>query len=114
MIIVTSERLMPPNVKNERRANPVMIPGRAIGSTRKRDTASRPKNRNRCTPNAAAEPRTSASSVAAKPAFTESHSADLTEGSSHATVNQWVVKLLIGQLCTFERSNAKRIMVAIG
>ena len=57
-----------------------MMPGRAIGSTRNSEIASRPKNRNRCTPKAAAEPSTSASNVAARPAFTESQSADLDRG----------------------------------
>ena len=73
-----------------------MMPGRAIGSTRKSETASRPKKRKRWTPKAAAEPRISASTVAATPAFTESQRADLTAGSSQATRNQCVVKLADG------------------
>ena len=52
--------------------------------------------------------------VAATPAFSENQSAYLTAGSSQATVNQCVVKLWMGQLCTFERSKAKRTIVAIG
>ena len=91
-----------------------MMPGKAIGSTRKSEIASLPKKRKRWTPNAAAEPSTSASSVAATPAFTESQRADLTAGSFQATVSQCVVKFRIGQLCTFERSKAKMTIVAIG
>ena len=38
----------------------VTIPGSAIGSTRRKETVFRPKNRNRCTANAAALPKISA------------------------------------------------------
>ena len=114
MIIVISERLIPPKVKNDLSANPVMMPGRAMGRTRKSEIASLPKKRNRCTPKAAAEPSSNASRVAASPALTESQRADLTAGSFQATENQCVVQLRIGQLCTFELSNAKMTMVTIG
>ena len=52
---------------------PVMIPGSAIGSTSRNETASRPKKRKRCTPNDAAVPSTSATAVASAAAFSDSH-----------------------------------------
>ena len=54
---------------------PVTMPGSAIGSTSRNETASRPKNRKRWTPNAAADPSTSAIDVASAPACSESQSA---------------------------------------
>src|ERR1039458_5249529 len=114
MIIVISERLIPPKVKNDLSANPVMMPGRAMGRTRKSETASLPKKRNLCTPNAAAEPSRRASTVAARPAFTESQRAERTAESFQATENQYVVKLRIGQLWIVERSKAKMTIVTIG
>ncbi len=84
---------------------PVTIPGRAIGRTRRNDTASRPKKRKRATPNAAAEPRTSAMPVAMRPTRTDSQS-DVWTSDVHAARNQWVVKAGMGQLCTFDLLNA--------
>src|ERR671935_136418 len=103
MVIVQSERLMPPNAKNELRAMPVMIPGRAIGRTRRNETTSRPKNRKRWTPKAAADPSTSATPVASAPAFNDSTSAARTSGSWNATENHLREKLEIGQLWMFDR-----------
>ena len=54
---------------------PVMIPGSAIGSTSTNEIASRPKNRKRCTPKAAAVPSTSAIVVASAAALSDSFSA---------------------------------------
>src|SRR5512132_3294193 len=45
---------------DEFRAIAVTMPGRAIGRTRRKETALRPKNENRCTANAAALPSRSA------------------------------------------------------
>ena len=94
------------NVKNELSAIPVMIPGRAIGSTSRNETDSRPKKRKRAMANAAAEPSTSATPVARRPARTESQIASRTSPLRHATPNQCVVKPVIGQLCTFDLLNA--------
>ena len=90
------------------------MPGSASGRTSNSEMVSRPKKRNRWTANAAAEPRRSASTVAASPALSESTSDVRTSGSCQATENQCVVKWRIGQLCTFERSKAKITIVAIG
>ena len=81
---------------------PVMIPGSASGSTSSSDTASRPKKRKRCTPNAAAEPSPSATAVASRPAFTDSHRAAWTWGSFQVTVTHFVLRPWIGQLWMFE------------
>ena len=81
---------------------PVMIPGSAIGSTSANETASRPKKRKRCTPNAAIEPRMTATSVAASPALNESVSASRISWSCHAGENHFVVSPAIGQLWTFD------------
>ena len=45
--IVSSPKFSFQYVKYELSAMPVMIPGSAIGSTSRNETASRPKNRNR-------------------------------------------------------------------
>ena len=52
-------------------AMPVTMPGSVIGSTTSRLTTSRPKNRYRCTANAAMVPSTSAIAVAPRPTTTE-------------------------------------------
>ncbi len=93
---------------------PVMIPGSAIGSTSRNDTDSRPKKRNRCTPNDAIEPSTSAIAVARAPAFNDSQRACRSSGLWIAGENQRVVRPAIGQLCTFDLLNAYRQMTAIG
>src|SRR3954469_10337135 len=91
-----------PAMKKELRAMPVTLPGRAIGSTRMNDTASRPKNENRATPNAAIEPMTSATPVATNATRTDSQRAERTSSEFHASENHFVVKPGIGHDCTFD------------
>src|ERR1700690_2236654 len=93
--IVHSDRLMWPAMKAELSAMPVTIPGSAIGRTSRDDTASRPKKRRRATPNAAAEPSTSAIPVAIRPTRRDTHN-DVLTSAVHAAWNQWVVKAGIG------------------
>src|SRR6476646_4825326 len=102
MTIVHNEKLTPHRTKNEIRASPVMIPGSAIGRTKMKETASRPKKRVRARPNAASEPRTSARTVANSPARNESQSASRTSASFHAWENHFVEKPGMGQLWMFE------------
>ena len=106
MTIVQSPKLNFQNVKYEFSAMPVMIPGSAIGSTSRNEIASRPKKRKRWTPNAAAEPSTSAISVASAAAFSESQSACCMSPLWIAGENHFVVRPAIGQLCTFDELNA--------
>ena len=73
------------------------MPGSAIGSTTSSETASRPKNRYRCTANATIVPSTSAMAVAPRPAFTEVHSASRAPAFSQARAHQSVVQLGGGQ-----------------
>ena len=93
---------------------PVTMPGSAIGSTSRNETASRPKNLKRATPTAAAEPSTSAAPVATSATRTESHSASRTSCECQATLNQFVVKPGIGQLCTFDLLNAYTMISTSG
>src|SRR5439155_18896753 len=109
--IVHSDKLTPPNAKNELSAIPVMIPGRAIGRTRMNETVSLPKNRNRWTAKAAAEPSTRATAVAMTPVFSDSTTALLTSGSWRATGNHFSDRLGIGQLWMLEGLNAYRMMI---
>ncbi len=104
--IVQSDRLMWPKMKNEFSAMPVTIPGSAIGSTSRNVTDSRPKKRKRASANAAMEPSTSATDVASTAARTDSQMALRTSGEFHATQNHFVVKPVIGQLCTFDALKA--------
>ena len=85
---------------------PVMIPGSAMGRTRRNEIDSRPKKRKRCTPNAAAEPSTSAMSVASAAAFSERSSACCMSSLWMVGENHFVVSPAIGQLCTLEELNA--------
>src|SRR3954468_14526165 len=101
MTIVHIDTEICPAMKNEFRAIPVTMPGSAIGSTSRNDTASRPKKRKRATPNAAAEPSTSAIPVAMRPTRTDSHS-DVRTSDVHAARNQCIVYAGIGQLWTFD------------
>ena len=73
MTIVHIETVMWPAMKNEFSAMPVTMPGSAIGSTSRNETASRPKKLKRATPNAAIEPSRSATPVATSATRTESH-----------------------------------------
>src|SRR3954453_11507944 len=106
MTIVQSPKLIFQNAKYELRAIPVMIPGSAIGSTRRNEIPSRPKNRKRCTPNDAAEPSALATSVARAAAFSDSHSACCMLGLGIAGQNHFVVSPGISQLWTFDSLNA--------
>src|SRR5689334_18865354 len=114
MMIVYSESPIPAKWNAEFSAIPVMMPGSASGSTSSSDTASRPKNRNRCTPKAAAEPSSSATAVANSPALSDSTNAARTCGSCQATVNHLVLSPWMGQLWMFDELNAYRQMMAIG
>src|SRR5918912_2541805 len=93
-------------LKNELSAIPVTTPGRAIGSTSRNVTASRPKKRNRLTAAAAAVPSTSATTVASPAAFSDSTSALRASSFSHAARNHFVLKPAIGQLWMFDELNA--------
>ena len=72
MTIVSRDSPIPAKLNAELSAIPVMMPGSASGRTSSSDTPSRPKKRNRCTPNAAAEPSSRAITVANTAAFSES------------------------------------------
>src|SRR4051794_27036200 len=106
MMIVSTEKLIPRFEKNEFSAMPVMIPGRAIGSTKMNDTASRPKKRKRCTANAAIEPSSSEMAVEISAARTESQRASRISWLWNVEENHFVDSPPIGQLCTFEGLNA--------
>ena len=114
MTMVSRDRSIPAKLNAEFSAIPVMIPGSASGSTSSRDTPSRPKNRNRCTPNAAAEPSSSAITVAATAAFSESTRAACTCGSCQATENHFVLNPWIGQVWMLDALNAYTQMMAMG
>ena len=114
MTIVQSEKLTPQRTKNELSARPVMIPGSAIGSTKRNETESRPKKRERERPNAASDPSTSATAVARSPARSDNQRAVRTSSSFHASVNHFVVNPGIGQLWMFEELKAYRAMIASG
>src|SRR5579872_4581064 len=100
--IVSSEKLTPAKVMKEFSAIPVMIPGSAIGSTKMKETASRPKKRKRCTAKAAIEPSASATAVASSPARTDSHRAWRISALCQAEENHFVESPSSGQLCTLE------------
>src|SRR4051794_26097414 len=74
------------------RATPVTIPGRAIGSTTRKETVSRPKKRWRATANDAIEPSSRAMAVAAAPTLIEVQKASRAPELSTASPNQCVVK----------------------
>src|SRR4051794_6329899 len=100
--IVQYERLIDQNWKNEFSAIPVMIPGRAIGSTSKSDTDSRPKKRKRWSPNAAAVPSTIASVVATAAALSDRPNAWRMSELCQVLANHLVENPEIGQPCTFD------------
>src|SRR5580693_6759262 len=114
MMMVSSDRSMPAKLNAEFSAMPVMMPGSASGSTSSSDTDSRPKNRNRCTPNAASEPSSSAITVATTAAFSDSTSAARTCGSCQATENHFVLNPWIGQVWMIDELNAYTTMITIG
>ena len=91
----------------DRSAIAVTMPGSAIGRTSTNDTVSRPKNRNRCTANAASVPsRQRERGQQPTPTFTEVPSAMRMFGSSHASPNQRVVNPVGGQFCATLLLNA--------
>src|SRR6267378_2543763 len=102
MTIVSSENVRLLKLMNEFSAIPVMIPGSAIGSTSRSDTASRPKKRKRCTANAAIDPSSIATAVEINPARTDSHSAWRISALCHVEENHRVDRPGSGQLCTFD------------
>src|ERR1700722_16972264 len=104
--IVSSEKLTPATLMNEFNAMPVMIPGRAIGSTSRNEIASRPKKRKRGTAKAAIEPSVIAIAVEMSPARTDSHSAWRISSLCQVEPNQRVESPGSGQLCTFEELKA--------
>src|SRR5216683_137549 len=106
MVQIESE--MPLKLKKEFSAIPVMIPGRASGSTKRKLTASLPKNVVRWMAKAAHDPRTSARAVAVSPAWTESLSDVRTSASFQVAVNHLSVRPGIGQLSMFEVLKAYR------
>src|SRR6185503_5904913 len=75
----------------ELRAIAVTIPGRAIGKTRRKDTALRPKKEKRCTANAAALPNRSAAPVAIDATCSDVTSASRTRWLCHVVANHLVV-----------------------
>ena len=73
-------------------ATPVTIPGRAIGSSTRKEIVSRPKKRWRATASEASVPSTIAIAVAAAPALSEVSSASRALWLSIALGNQSSVK----------------------
>src|SRR5437016_6050219 len=106
MMIVISEKVSPRLLKNEFSAMPVMIPGRAIGSTMMNDTASRPKKRKRCTANAAIDPSRSEMAVEISAARTDSQNASRASWLWNVDENHFVDSPGGGQLWTFDLLNA--------
>ena len=98
MTIVHSENVTWLKAKNELSDIPVMMPGRARGSTKTKEMASRPKNWKRWIAKAAIDPRTRAAVVAIRPASTDSSKARRTSGSSQVWPNHFSVTPGIGQL----------------
>src|SRR5215469_6297623 len=95
-------------------ATPVMTPGKAIGSTSRSETPSRPKNRKLCSAYDTAEPSTRATPAANTPTFTDSRKAPRTAGSCQATANQCQVKPRSGQVWTTDGPNAYTMISAMG
>ena len=98
----------------EFRASPVTMPGSAIGRTRTKESASRPKNLKRWTAKAARDPRTSAMVVAPRAAFTDARRACRTSVLRHATPNQCVVREDGGHFCPTAELKAYRKITAMG
>ena len=86
--IVQKLKGISPRLNALRRLMPVMMPGSAIGRTRRSETVSRPKKRERQTAAAARVPSTSAMSVEAAATWSDRSSASWTSGRAHATPNQ--------------------------
>ena len=113
-MIVYTEKGVPARLKADCRASPVTMPGRAMGSTSIKDTASRPKKRKRWMPKETRTPSTSAITVATTPALRLSQNAERTAWSCQATENHERVQCWIGKVWTLERSKAKRVMTTRG
>src|SRR5258708_12143445 len=94
--IVQIEREMPLKLKKEFSAMPVMIPGRASGSTKRKLTASFPKKVVRWMAKAAHDPRMSARAGAVSAAWIESLSDGRTPASFQLAVNPLSVRPAIG------------------
>src|SRR5215475_14554423 len=75
-------------VKVLEKATPVTMPGRAIGSTTRKEVVSRPKNLRRPTAREIRVPRTIAISIATTPASIEVTSASRALSDSKALPNQ--------------------------
>src|SRR5215218_5488457 len=98
-ITVKRLRLIPRTwVKVLLRATPVTIPGRAIGSTTRKEIVSRPKKRWRATAREARLPRMRAIAVATAPASSEVSRASRALLLSKALPNHSVVRLGGGHL----------------
>src|SRR5260370_41548438 len=104
--MVQNESGKPPKLKNALSAMPVMIPGKANGSTKSRLMASRPKKVMRWMAKAAHEPRTKASAVAANPACTERPKAVRISASFQDAVNHFSVRPGMVQLSMLDVMNA--------
>src|SRR5690349_7849137 len=112
--IVSTPRVMFVKPKKLFSATPVMTPGRAIGSTSRNETPSRPKNRKLCSAYDTAEPSTRAMPAANTPTLTDSKKAWRTAGSCHATANQCQVKPRSGQVWTTDGPNAYTMISRMG
>src|SRR5260370_40977942 len=106
--IVQIESEMPLKRKKSLSAIPVMIPGRASGSTKRKLTASLPKNVVRWMAKAAHDPRMSASAVAVSAAWIESLSEVRPSASFHVAANHLSVRPGMGQLSMFDVVTAYR------
>src|SRR5436190_12875434 len=106
-ITVKRLRLTPSTwVKVLLRATPVTMPGRAIGSTTRKEIVSRPKKRWRATAREARVPSRSAIAVAATPALIEVKKASRAASFLNAWENQWVVQPGGGQVRILLESKA--------
>src|SRR4030095_610994 len=105
-MIVQSPKVDCQNEKNELNAMPVMIPGNAIGRTKRNEIVSRPKNRNLWTANAAADPSKRAITVAPSAALTDRSSACCISASWVGGANHFVVQSVIGHPCAVCALNA--------
>ena len=113
-MIVQIDSSMELKLKKARREIPVMMPGRASGSTNMKLIASRPKNAARWMANAAQVPRTTASAVAPSAVLTDSSSAVRTSGSFQVELIHLVLRPEIGQLSMFDWLKAYRKMMRMG
>ena len=107
MITVARPSVMPSaDVNVAFSAMPVTMPGSVIGSTTRKLTTSRPKNRYRCTANAAMVPSTNAIAVAPRPTTTELASDFHIPSLCHAVTHHCVVNPVGGKANVREELNA--------